>query len=376
MIKVLTGDILASKMQVKVNTVNCIGVMGKGVALLFKQQYPEMFDDYVDRCKAGEVEEGVPYLFTDLFGNMIINFPTKKHWKGLSNLESIRMGLDIIIDNYKAWGVESIAFPPLGCGNGGLLWQVVGPIMYQKLSVLDIPIEIYAPLGTDRKYLKAEFLEGASGVEYKARIIDREIPGTWIAILEVIHRLEKMSFTVPVGKIVFQKICYMATLLNMNLDIQFKRGAYGPYSPGIERMYNVFGRENLIKETQINNHTKIETGIEYSRLQARSKKEIEQHESEIARLVDLFSRVKSAAHAEEIGTIMFALSELTLRGEKEPVTEMDFYNHVINWKKAWDTPEKKDSLASSIRYLASTQWINLSYSDELVEDDLREYSPE
>lgn len=374
MIKVLTGDILASKMQAKVNTVNCIGVMGKGIAQLFKKQYPEMFEDYVDRCNSGEVEEGVPYVYTDLFGNKIVNFPTKNHWKGLSNIESIRKGLDIIIDKYREWGIESIAFPPLGCGNGGLLWQVVGPIMYQRLTVLDIPIEIYAPLGTDRKYLKAEFLGGVNGIDIKARITDKEIPGTWIAILEVIHRLEKMSFTVPVGKIVFQKICYMATLLNMDLDIQFKKGTYGPYSPGIERMYNVFGRENLIKETKLNNHTKIESGVEYIRLRTRQKEVIEQHETKISRLVDLFCRVKSAAHAEEIGTIMFALSELTDNGRKEFVTEMDFYDYVLNWKKEWDTQQKKESLASTIRYLASTEWVNLNYSDELVNDYLNEDS--
>lgn len=117
MIKVLTGNIFASKMQVKVNTVNCVGVMGKGIAVLFKKQFPEMFDDYLDRCNAGEVEEGVPYLYKDIFGNKIINFPTKGHWKGLSKLDSIEKGLDIIVTNYRDWGVESIAFPP------SWLWQ-------------------------------------------------------------------------------------------------------------------------------------------------------------------------------------------------------------------------------------------------------------
>lgn len=367
MIRVLTGDILASKMQVKVNTVNCVGVMGKGIALLFKKQFPEMYEDYLDRCRAGEVEEGVPYLYSDLFGNRIINFPTKKHWKGLSNLESIRRGLDVIVDKYREWGVDSIAFPPLGCGNGGLLWQVVGPVMYQRLSSLDIPIEIYAPLGTDRKFLTPEYLEGEVVIEYKAKIMDKEMPPSWIAILEVLHRLEQKTYTVPVGKIIFQKICYMATLAKLDLGIQFKKAAYGPYSPDISRMYNVFGRENLILETKSGATTRLKTGIEYPKLRETRKNVILKHQDEIDKLVDLFSRVKSAEHAEEIGTIMYTLDELTEHGEIEFVSEVDFYNYILKWKKQWDTPQKKNSLASTIRYLVSKEWITLDYSEELSE---------
>lgn len=158
MIKVVIGDMFQSSMQVKVNTVNSVGVMGKGIAQIFKQQYPDLYDDYRDRCKNNEVEEGVPYLYENLFGEKFVNFPTKGHWKNLSNIKKIEQGLDIFIEKYKEWGIESIAFPPLGCGNGGLLWQQVGPIMYQKLSKLDIPVEVYAPFGTDKKYLSREFL--------------------------------------------------------------------------------------------------------------------------------------------------------------------------------------------------------------------------
>ncbi len=90
MIKSFNWDIFNSSMQTKVNTVNCVGKQGKGIAKLFKMQYPEMYEDYVERCKAGEVQEGVPYLYKDIFGNQILNFPTKKHWKDLSNFESIK----------------------------------------------------------------------------------------------------------------------------------------------------------------------------------------------------------------------------------------------------------------------------------------------
>lgn len=366
MIKVLTGDILASPMQAKVNTVNCVGIMGKGIAQLFKAKYPDMFDDYRDRCKAGEVEEGIPYVYSDIFGNKIVNFPTKKHWKGLSNLESIQKGLDIFIQNYKDWGIESVAFPPLGCGNGGLLWQVVGPIMYQKLSTMDIPIEIYAPFGTDRKYLSPEFLSIPPNQEIKAQIRDKDIPPSWFAILEIVHRLGTMPYTVPVGKTVFQKLCFAAELLGLNTGLVFTKGTYGPYSKDIDRMYLVLGRENLIKETQHQNHTKIETGMQYPPLREKMMPYLQQHENQISQIVDIFSRIKSAIHAEEIGTILYALSKLT--DTKDIVSEMDFYRYIMNWKKQWDTPEKRESIASTIRYLATKGWVRMEYSEDLLPD--------
>lgn len=366
MIKVQIGDLFDSKMQTRVNTVNCVGVMGKGIAKLFKQKYPEMFEDYADRCRSQEIEEGVPYLYTDMFGNRILNFPTKNHWKGLSNLESIKKGLDIIIENYQEWGIESIAFPPLGCGNGGLLWQQVGPIMYQKLSLLGIPIEIYAPYGTEKKYLSNEFLTGAPDVSAKAQILDKEIPGSWIILLEIIHRLGKMKYTVQIGNTVFQKICYMTSLIGLDTGLQFKKGRYGPYSPDIQRIYDVFGRENLIRISKHGNYTKIETGIEYPSLRDKRSDLLLEHEEEISRVVDLFSRIKSAEHAEEIGTIMYALDKKTEGGKIDFVSEDEFYRFILSWKKDWDTPQKKESVASSIRYLATMEWIVLNHSEGLV----------
>ncbi|MDY0151078.1 MAG: macro domain-containing protein [Candidatus Cloacimonas sp.] len=365
MVKVNIGDILSSTMQTKVNTVNCVGVMGKGIAKLFKQKYPEMYDDYVDRCKTGEVEEGFPYLYEDIFGNKILNFPTKDHWKGLSKLESIIKGLDIFVLKYKEWRIQSIAFPPLGCGNGGLSWQQVGPVMYQKLSAIDIPIEIYAPWGTEKKYLSKEFLETAPNNNIAAKHVVKEVPDGWFVILEVLYRLENLKYAPKVGATVFQKICYMATLSGISTGLQFKKGAYGPFSPDIQKMYLVFGRENLIKVKNINNMQMIETGLEYPTIQYRLKDSLLKFDYQITRLVDIFSRIKSTDQAEEVGTIMFALDELTHHGVHDLITELDFYKYVLNWKKGWDNPQKRESLAATIRYLTSLEWIRLDFSDEL-----------
>lgn len=128
--KILVGDILQSKAHTLINTVNCVGIMGKGIALEFKKRFPEMFDDYVQRCEHKEVKPGLPYLYKTLFPPQVINFPTKDHWKSVSRISDIEKGLQYLLAHYKEWGITSLAIPPLGCGNGQLEWRVVGPLIY------------------------------------------------------------------------------------------------------------------------------------------------------------------------------------------------------------------------------------------------------
>ena len=156
--KILIADILQSKAQTLINTVNCVGIMGKGIALEFKNRFPDMFKDYVKHCERKAVKPGVPYLYKALFPPQIINFPTKDHWKSVSRIADIELGMEYLLDRYKDWGVTSLAIPPLGCGNGQLEWKAVGPLIYRYASQMDIPIELYAPYGTPAKELTIEFL--------------------------------------------------------------------------------------------------------------------------------------------------------------------------------------------------------------------------
>ena len=142
--KTCYGNLFDSTCSTLVNTVNCVGVMGKGIALEFRKRYPDMFSDYVLKCKSGELKPGRPYLYNK--GNIgILNFPTKTHWREPSELSYIISGLDWFIANYEINNISSIAFPALGCGNGGLPWNEVSQIMQEKLSSLPIEIEIYEP---------------------------------------------------------------------------------------------------------------------------------------------------------------------------------------------------------------------------------------
>lgn len=128
--------------QTIVNTVNCVGVMGSGLALEFQLRFPKMEQDYVERCKRKEVKVGKPYLYKDDEAVWIINFPTKNHWKYPSKIKWIEDGLIYFANNYKKGGITSAAFPKLGCSHGGLDWHDVSPLMEKYLCGLDIEIFI------------------------------------------------------------------------------------------------------------------------------------------------------------------------------------------------------------------------------------------
>lgn len=149
-ITIVDGNLLHSTKQTLVNTVNCKGAMGKGIAEQFKKLFPAMFEDYKLRCDKESVKPGVPYVYKAADGKLILNFPTKDHWKNDSNLVWIQKGLDIIKKNYKEWGITSLALPPLGCGNGGLNWRTVRKMIIGTLGDIDIPIEIYQPRACEK----------------------------------------------------------------------------------------------------------------------------------------------------------------------------------------------------------------------------------
>lgn len=142
MLTYIKGDLLNSPAQVLVNTVNTVGVMGKGIALDFKNKYPEMFKIYQKECDKGNLEIGKLILWKD-DEKWVLLFPTKKHWRSPSKIEYIEKGLQKFVHSYEMLGIESIAFPRLGCGNGGLDWDIVKPIMERYLKPLPIHVYIY-----------------------------------------------------------------------------------------------------------------------------------------------------------------------------------------------------------------------------------------
>lgn len=152
MIKLKQGNILEADVEALINTVNCVGVMGKGIALQFKQAFRENFQAYANACRKGEVKPGL--MFTFPTGRMInpkyiINFPTKWHWKEKSKLEYIEQGLNALVTEVRRLGIKTIAIPPLGCGYGGLKWPEVCNLIETAFNQLpDVLVLLFEPKGT------------------------------------------------------------------------------------------------------------------------------------------------------------------------------------------------------------------------------------
>ena len=141
-IKILKGNIFTSKYQTLVNTVNCVGVMGAGIALEYRLRYPEMHDKYVQLCVENKIDIGVLWVYKSP-DRWILNFPTKKHWKYPSKKEYLRAGLDKFLNTYKEKKINSIAFPLLGADKGGIPQDESLRIMTAFLEKADVEIEIY-----------------------------------------------------------------------------------------------------------------------------------------------------------------------------------------------------------------------------------------
>jgi O-acetyl-ADP-ribose deacetylase (regulator of RNase III)/uncharacterized protein YwgA len=366
MIKVLIGNLFETSMQTLVNTVNCVGVMGKGVAKTFKENYPSMFDDYKQRCEHKHVKPGVPYFYKDMLGVSILNFPTKDHWRSPSKLSDVINGLDVFVENYKTWKITSIAFPPLGCGNGGLSWEDVGPLMYQRLKNLDIDIEIYAPFGTPTSQLKLEFLDKnlKTSMSDKGKKLKAFNP-EWLTLIEVLNQLEQQPYANPIGRTIFQKICYIMTELGTDTGFKFSQSSYGPFSSEIKDALHYFSNSNLIHEEQLGQMTAIKVDKSYKEYFEKYSEVINSKQKLIFKTVDLFSRIKNTDQAEEITTVLFASRRVK---EKDgTATEQQLFDYILDWKKSWDKEEKKKSVSSTIQNLEMLSWLKLNHNESLRE---------
>lgn len=367
MIRVLIGDIFQSNAQTLVNTVNCVGVMGKGVALEFKKRWPKLMQDYEKKCAAKEVTQGVPYLYTDILGTSIINFPTKGHWRSASRLADIKKGLDIFVENYKTWKIESVAFPPLGCGNGGLEWDLVGPLMYTTLSKVDIPVEIFAPFGTPASKLSENFLNPSQHRLFEEQgqkgSKGQKLNPNWLVMLEVMAQLEEQPYAPKVGRTIFQKICHAVTALGVDTELDFKKASYGPFSEQVQKLLGTLANANLIAEEQLGRMNLLKTGPEYIKTREKHLDTIAANKNRIEKTVDLFSRIKNTEQAEEVATVFYAVSKLKEEQQVPIIPEREVYDFVLDWKKSWNTDKKKEAIATAIRSLSMLGWIRVSVSE-------------
>lgn len=363
MLKVLIGDMFKTECNTLVNTVNCVGIMGKGIAAIFKEKYPSMYKDYVMLCKEDQIKPGQPYYYCDLLGASVINFPTKDHWRASSRIEYIIKGLDWFGKNYQEMNIQSIAFPPLGCGNGGLRWEDIGPVMYQYLSKLPIDIEIYAPFGTSHKYLTKEYLQNGNGKNNSFKQSNLKMRKEWIALLDIIRILDNNPFSLYVGRTAFQKICYVITELGIETGFIFRQGQYGPYSENAKQAITIFANNNLIVEEKLGKMIRLKVASECLSLLKDYDSIIDEYKQQIDKTVNLFSRIKNTNQAEVMITVFYAVKQLENR--QNSIDEKQIYDYVIGWKRKWDNTEKSKEISSSIRNLIALGYIKASYNSKL-----------
>ena len=231
MIEVVHGDILNADAEALVNTVNCVGVMGRGIALQFRKKFPENFRHYKKACDAGELRPGS--MLVEDMGRMfnpryIINFPTKDHWRSGSRIEDIQSGLLALVDEVRNRRIKSIAVPPLGCGLGGLDWNVVKKMITEAFEdVEDVRVLLYEPNGAppSEKMAKSpkvpRMTVGRAAMIGLMRQYLSAVMDPFVSLLEV-HKL--MYFLVAVGE-------------PMN-KLSFQKGHYGPYSENLRHVLN------------------------------------------------------------------------------------------------------------------------------------------
>jgi O-acetyl-ADP-ribose deacetylase (regulator of RNase III) len=221
MIHTAEGNLIKCDAEALVNTVNTVGIMGKGIALQFKMAFPENFKAYKRACDHGEVQLGKMFVFHT--GNVvdnpkiIINFPTKGHWRSKTKIADVEAGLDDLVEVIKFHRITSIAVPPLGCGNGGLNWKDVRPLIVDALGDIDgLEVHLYAPMGApDPEAMPV-------GTDRPAMTPGRA------ALLGLMRRYLRPGY--DLSRLEVQKLAYFLQEAGQPLNLTFNRGPYGPYA--------------------------------------------------------------------------------------------------------------------------------------------------
>ena len=365
MIRVRVGDLFNSQAQTLVNTVNCVGVMGKGVALEFRNRFPRMYEDYVERCRAGRVQLGEPYLYKDLVGPWVLNFPTKDHWRSVSRLSDIEAGLEHLERHYREWGITSLAVPPLGCGHGGLEWRVVGPTLYRHLARLDIPVELYAPHGTPERELTAEFLARArTALLVGSEPLKGRVKPAWIALVAILHKVSKEPYHWPVGRTAFRKLAYFATVAGLPTGLAYCRGSYGPFSPNLKPLITSLVNQGLLTEHKVGNIIRVRPGPTFrDAVQLIGPEDVEAWKPVVDSVVDLMLRMQQQ-DAEITWYVHFEAESQWHQRNRRP-TELEVFEGVKRWKARRRPPLQEHRLRDAVRHLNLLRWVDLEPSPEL-----------
>lgn len=226
MITITRGNLIETDAEALVNTVNCQGFMGRGIALQFKQAFPANFNAYARACRAGEVRPGKMFVFPTgamVAPKYVINFPTKRHWRGKSRIEDIDAGLSALVQEVRRLGITSIAVPPLGCGLGGLDWRQVRPRIERAFSELpEVRVTVFEPAGAP---------------DARQMPVHTQRPKMTVAralFIRLMQQYGTMAYRLTLLEI--QKLAYFLQEAGEPLRLKYEEGFYGPYAPNLNKV--------------------------------------------------------------------------------------------------------------------------------------------
>ncbi len=231
MIEYKSGDILKEDAEALINTVNCVGVMGRGIALQFKKTFPENYKSYAAACKNDEVQPGCMFVFATreiINPHFIINFPTKRHWRGKSRMEDIKSGLKALVEVIHKYDIHSVAIPPLGSGLGGLNWEAVKQLIEKAFHPLtDVRVIIFEPKGSPAA---------------EKMVHNRKVPTMTAgraALVELMHRYLGGLLDPFVTLLEVHKLMYFMQEAGEPLQLKYKQAPYGPYAENLRHVLHV-----------------------------------------------------------------------------------------------------------------------------------------
>lgn len=229
MIELTRGNILTADAEALVNTVNCVGVMGKGIALQFKKAFPENFKAYEAACRNKEVKPGRMFVFNtgQMFNpRFIINFPTKRHWRGKSRYEDIEMGLEALVQEVRERKIRSIAIPPLGSGLGGLQWEQVKPMIEKAFATMpEVQIKLFEPKGSpDAKEMPV-------GTANPKMTVARAL------FVKLVQQYTRFAYRLTLLEI--QKLAYFLQESGLDLKLRYVKHLYGPYAHNLNKVLEI-----------------------------------------------------------------------------------------------------------------------------------------
>lgn len=340
MLQFLKGNLLESRAEALVNTVNTVGVMGKGIALQFREAFPVNFKEYQKACKAGLLQPGKLLPVKDhnafLGEKLIVNFPTKTHWRKPSQYQYIEDGLKELALLIKEKGIKSIALPPLGCGNGGLDWQRVKSLIEANLAGLDAEIQVYEPNETVRELLQE--------MEVKKPVHLTPARASLLYLLFFYESLGESSSLFSANK-----LAYFLQRMGQNLRLKFERHHYGPYSQQVEHvLYALNGvylkgleqRQAKAFEPLLLNYEKFEEVSSYinKNLSAEEKQRI-------AQLTELLDGFQSELSLEILASVDYIL------GEYPSYSEGQVFTAIQQWSERKSKLIKEEYVAIAYNHL-------------------------